>query len=126
MFALTNGKVQLKPFKVVYSATVHKVAEAGYTDEETQAYVKPVIAKEEKEMCCYFENIALASAYAEEVNGEVVNLTPAAEIVLALDTMTFSSIEEVTAFLETGVEPIQKVTIESLAEIVADIIGGAF
>ena len=125
MFLLTNGKVQLQPFKVSYTRTFSKIVKDGYFDEETHKYIKPVIEKEEKEVCCWFETAEKAEKYAEEVNGRVEDLTPKPEIVSALATMIFASAEEVKAFIETGVEPVPKVTLESLAEVVADMIGGA-
>ena len=105
MFALTNGRVQLRPYKVTYSRTFGKVITEGYFDEETQEYVRPVIENETQEACCCFEDSGVAAAYAEEVNGEVLDLTPSAEIVEALPRMTFTSVEEVKAFIENGVEP---------------------
>lgn len=125
MFILTNGKVTLRPFKVSYTKEITKIIEKEHFDEKTGERTASIAEKEEKEFVCYFENREQADTYAEKVNGSVTDMTPGKDIVEALPNMLFSSIEEARNFIENGIEPETKVTLESLSEVVADIIGGA-
>lgn len=124
MFTLTNGKVYLQPFKVTYEQKMRVIVKEGYFDDEFQKFIPPEIKTDVTQGHCYFESLEAAVEYAYEVNGEVTDLTPDSKIVSALRHMTFSNTKEVMEFIENGIEPSQKVTLESLAEVIADIIGG--
>lgn len=61
--------------------------------------------------------------YFAEVEGSTPIEPPSAEIVAKCEGKTFKNYSEAKAFIEGGcIEPL---SIESLAEVVADIIGGA-
>lgn len=119
---LYNGKVQLQPYKVTYTRTYKKTIKEGYIDEETQKPVKPVIEEESREFNCSFDNQADAIAYAEATNGTVTDSNLDPEIVEQLETMTFSNLEEARAFIEDGIAPTPKLTIEGIAKVVDEIV----
>ena len=58
-----------------------------------------------------------------EINPQVTEYSaPSQELLDRVEGKKFNTIEEARQFIESDIEP---VTLESLAEIVADIIGGA-